>query len=248
MKWFKFYGQDWLTDLKIMKMKLEDRMCYITLLCLASSAEEGGLIRNCDENTLIELTHLSDEHYDNAKGCLKRYEALHCVTLGVTGDVTLLNFSRRQDENLSNAERQKKYRERLKITTKPRNTHNITQSNDSNARIEQNRTDKNRIDTTKAEASSAEIVKIIDLFKDVNPSYSKWYANKTQRAACKRLLDLHGLEKLQNIIPFLPASNKTPYIPNATTPLQLEDKWASIENAWAKKKIELKTKERNVII
>ena len=121
MKWFKFYGQDWLTDLKIMRMSIEDRLCFITLLCLASSEENGGIVKNCDEEALIQLTHLYEDPYDGvnevsrARGCLKRYEALHCVTLADNGDVTLLNFGRRQEENLSNAERQKNYRERQKF-------------------------------------------------------------------------------------------------------------------------------------
>lgn len=150
MKWFKFYGQDWLTDLKIRKMPIEDRLCFITLLCLASSQEEEGLIKDCDEHTLIELTGLYNDPYETnnqytrAIGCLKRYEALHCVTLHDNGDVTLLNFMRRQEENLSNAERQQKYRERLKTKTKSRNERYVTKSNDSNARIDKNRIDKNR--------------------------------------------------------------------------------------------------------
>lgn len=133
-------------------MSIEDKLCYITLLCLASAQEENGLIRNCDEDTLIQLTGFQDDPYDDdneytrAKGCLERYKALHCVTLADNGDVTILNFSRRQDENLCNAERQKKYRERLKISIKPRNDSNTDQSNDSNARVDKKRIDKKRVD------------------------------------------------------------------------------------------------------
>lgn len=150
MRWFKFYGQDWLTDLKVRRLSLEDKMCFITLLCLASTADEGGLVRNCDEFTLIELSNLRDNPYDDnneyrrAIGCLKRYEALQIVTLYDNGDVTVNNFERRQGENLSNAERQKAYRERLKTKPKERNDSNITRYNDSNARIEENRIEKNR--------------------------------------------------------------------------------------------------------
>jgi hypothetical protein len=150
MKWFKFYGQDWLTDMKIIKMSVEDRLCFITLLCLASAADEGGLVRDCDEETLIRLTNLHENPYDDnnevtrARGCLKRYAALQSVTLHDNGDVTVINFGRRQEENLSNAERQKRYRERLKTTTKSSNDSDVTQSNDSNARIDKNRIDKNR--------------------------------------------------------------------------------------------------------
>lgn len=154
MRWFKFYGQDWLTDLKVRRLSLEDKMCFITLLCLASTADESGLVRNCDELTLIELSNLrqnpydDDNEYNRAVGCLKRYEALQIVTLHDNGDVTVNNFERRQGENLSNAERQKAYRERLKTKPKERNARNVTRYNDSNARIEENRIDKNRTTTT----------------------------------------------------------------------------------------------------
>lgn len=150
MRWFKFYGQDWLTDLKVRKLSLEDKMCFITLLCLASTADEGGKVRNCDEVTLIELSNLRDNPYDTdneynrALGCLKRYEALQIVTLHDNGDVTVNNFEKRQGENLSNAERQKNYRERLKTMPKERNDSNVTRYNDSNARIEEKRIEKNR--------------------------------------------------------------------------------------------------------
>ena len=143
MRWFKFYGQDWLTDMKIRQMITEDKLCFVTLLCLASAADEGGLIRNCSEEQLINLTGLyynpydDENEYTRAQGCLKRYEALQTVTLHDNGDVTVNAFSKRQEENLSNAERQKKYRERLKIGKKKSNERYVTQSNDSNARIEE---------------------------------------------------------------------------------------------------------------
>ena len=128
-------------------MSLEDKMCFVTLLCLASSADEGGLIRDCDEDELITLSGIyadpreEEDSYTRAKGCLKRYNALQIVTLGDNGDVTVVAFAKRQGENLSNAERQKNYRERLKITKKKSNTSDVTRYNDSNARIEENRID-----------------------------------------------------------------------------------------------------------
>src|SRR5260221_6639676 len=111
MKWFKFYGQDWLTDLKIMSMSMEDRLCFITLLCLASSADEGGLIRGCTEEAIIRLSNIPDDSTsddspkDRAVGFLERCNALQTVTLACNGDVTLNHFQHRQEENLSNAER-----------------------------------------------------------------------------------------------------------------------------------------------
>lgn len=156
MKWFKFYGQDWLTDMKIMGMSMEDRLCYITLLSLASSSDNNGIVKACSEDALIRLSNIPNDNFhdinpaENARGCLKRYEALRCVTLHDNGDVTINNFERRQSEFLSNAERQKNYRERQKMANnivkkkvEKRNDSNAIRYNDSNARIEKNREDKN---------------------------------------------------------------------------------------------------------
>ncbi len=133
-------------------MSMEDRLCYITLLALASSADNNGTIKACNEDALIRLANIPEDvfhdvnPYENARGCLKRYEALQCVTLHDNGDVTINNFERRQSEFLSNAERQKNYRERQKMANNKvkknntkRNDSNVTQRNDSNARIEENR-------------------------------------------------------------------------------------------------------------
>lgn len=149
MKWFKFYGQDWLTDLKVMGMSMEDRLCFITLLCLASAADENGLIRNCSEDAIIRLSNIPDDPFhdtnpqEDARGFLERCNALQIVTLARNGDVTVNAFALRQGQNLSNSERQKKYRERLKIRKVDSNDSNVTLRNDSNARIDKNRIDKN---------------------------------------------------------------------------------------------------------
>lgn len=79
-----------------------------------------------------------------------------------------------------------------------------------------------------SEQSSQDIVEIIDMFKDINPSYKKWYGNKTQRGAIQRLLENNDKEFLYKIIALVPKTNKKEYMPVITTPLQLEDKLASL--------------------
>ncbi len=80
------------------------------------------------------------------------------------------------------------------------------------------------------------IVALIDSFEEVNPAYKKWYARPPQREAARRLIETHGLERLQWVIKMLPNSNQRPYFPTITTPLQLEDRWAQLEAAWGKEK------------
>lgn len=68
-----------------------------------------------------------------------------------------------------------------------------------------------------------EINEIISLFKEVNPSIGKYYANKTQRAAVARMLKEHGKENLESMIKVLPQVNARPFWPKSTTPIELEN-------------------------
>ena len=68
-----------------------------------------------------------------------------------------------------------------------------------------------------------EVLDVIDSFKCVNPSYKKYFGNKTQRAAAERLVKEHGLEKVLATIANLPELNARHYYPKSTTPLELEN-------------------------
>jgi hypothetical protein len=65
---------------------------------------------------------------------------------------------------------------------------------------------------------------LIDLFKDVNPSYERLFSNKTQRASLERLVKKFGYEKVERMIKFLPEIFGKPYAPQITTPYVLEQK------------------------
>lgn len=80
---------------------------------------------------------------------------------------------------------------------------------------------------------------IIDAWKPVNEFYLKFYKNKTQRQALLDIIKKVGKEKMMWVIVRLNRTNKLTYFPVATTPIQLRDKWSSIENAYVKKKVEL---------
>jgi len=64
---------------------------------------------------------------------------------------------------------------------------------------------------------------LIEKFKDVNPSYEKFFKVTTQRDALTRLVKKFGLEKVEHMIDTLPGTNAEQYAPTITTPLQLED-------------------------
>jgi len=71
---------------------------------------------------------------------------------------------------------------------------------------------------------------LIDYFKIINPSYKKFFSNKTQRSAVERLLKQHGVDKVKAMIDFSAQIRGERYAPVITTPLQLEDKLAQLIN------------------
>ena len=83
---------------------------------------------------------------------------------------------------------------------------------------------KDNKENAKASFAGKEINEIIDLFKNVNPSYEKFFRNTTQRGALERLVKKFGPGKVEEIISILPITNTKKYAPTITTPLQLEDK------------------------
>lgn len=80
-----------------------------------------------------------------------------------------------------------------------------------------------------SEQSSQDISRFIKLFESVNPSYEKFYGNKTQRSAVGRLLKKYGFEKSAGMVKYLPIINADKYAKGKSiTPLQLEDNLALI--------------------
>ena len=109
---------------------------------------------------------------------------------------------------------------------------------------------KDNIQRQKTIASQSDaglISELISSFKEVNPSFGRWYANTTQRGACDRLIATHGLEQVQKVLALLPKTNGMQYFPSITTPVQLEDKWAALSAAMLRKKGELETKKKILI-
>lgn len=92
-------------------------------------------------------------------------------------------------------------------------------------------------DKDTASQSDARIPVVINLFKEVNPSYSRLFGMPPQREAVERLLKTHGEEKLSSMIAFLPKSNATKFAPTITTPVQFEQRLGELV-AWSQKQKE----------
>lgn len=85
---------------------------------------------------------------------------------------------------------------------------------------------KERVKETTLDAPQSgagkEINVLIELFKEVNPSYEMLFRQKPQRAAIERMLKKWGIEKLESTIKALAGIINLPYAPKITTPCQLE--------------------------
>lgn len=88
-------------------------------------------------------------------------------------------------------------------------------------RIGKDRIGKDRLEDSD-DSSSPDIPIIIDLFKEVNPSYSRLFGNKTERQCVSRLLKTYGIDKLSEMVKSLPKIITQPYAPKITTPFEFE--------------------------
>lgn len=123
--WFKFYGQDFLTDPKMRQLTIVQRMMWITILCLASQTEDG-FIANLDEETLKELTGLQKYHdptdvegWDQGDGIFETLQKRYMITLHETG-VHVTHWQKRQGSMSTSYERVKKFRDKKKDLNEPK--------------------------------------------------------------------------------------------------------------------------------
>lgn len=126
------------------------------------------------------------------------------------------------------------YKKELKLLAK--NTSNVATSGipNGNQRETQDRLGKDRLgeDTNTDETSSSQIPILIKEFETINPASKKFYGNTTQRKACQDLIDNYGLDRVLTVISkTLPKTNGMQFFPTITTPLQLFEKWSTLEIA-----------------
>jgi len=137
-QWFKFYGQDFQSDPKMLRLNPTQRLMWVYLLCQASQTEDG-VIKNIDENMLKALSHLNPEReeWELADNVLEIFKNLKMIE--VKGDTILvINYRKHQERYLTDAEKQQRHRDKIKA------------SNDSHPdqgdEVTTNRVEENRID------------------------------------------------------------------------------------------------------
>lgn len=249
-QWFKFYGAEYLSDPKIENLTGNERSCWLTLLCMASSGSDNGVVEFLTTEILlkksgIEFNPYDTDEWDRCLGVLKKFERMKMIKMKDDGSIEVVNWGKRQEKTAQTPyERVKKYRENKAKMQNDNENDNGDNEND-NDRIEENRIEENRIDknkdTTKTKTKkkgtspfgkkfSVEGSEIIKAFESFNPACKRYYSNTTQRQACDDLIDIHTLERVLEVIKVLPKSNNQKYLPKITTPLQLLEKWSSLES------------------
>lgn len=164
--WFKFYGQEFLSDPKMLSLTALERSLWLTLLCLGSASDEEGVIKYIDEQKIKVLTNLSplDDEWDTEDGFLKHFEELGMIVLE-DKKITISNFNKRQEQHSESYERVKKFREKQK----QEGYSNVTVKRNDNAREEKNRIDKNRKEYRESSKSILTEVSFIEKLKEQFP-------------------------------------------------------------------------------
>lgn len=170
-KWFKFYGQEYLSDPKIERLTPTERSCWVTLLCMASTTD--GIIRFLTIETLLNRSGIQfdpyhPEEWEKGLGVLRKFQDLEMIRCAENGDITILNWSKRQETNLSDAERAKSYRDRKK------ERHVNVTDNVTNVTQEKSRIDKSRVEEREKPKASISFLEKVP--QEVLTAFSEEYS------------------------------------------------------------------------
>lgn len=100
------------------------------------------------------------------------------------------------------------------------------------------------------ENTSNEVALVLDLFKPIDPTYTRFFKNTTERNACKELLKTFSLEEIKLRIDFLQIYNKLPFISTYNKvykPSDLLRNWAIMEDNMVTAQNQKKTNFREII-
>lgn len=164
MRWFKFYGQDFLTDSKLMDFNCVERLLWVYILSIANAEDKNGIIPHLTEEKLFRYANISSEEDRKlGKGILQKLidnKMLKMITDDDNKMITdddnddnkylVINWKKLQNKNLSGYERVKKYRsKKARIINLNINKHDNTNDNvhdNTNDNINKTRLDKTRLD------------------------------------------------------------------------------------------------------
>lgn len=240
--WFKFYGGEYLSDPKIECMNSTERSCWITLLSLANASSVPGIIEYLTPEVLLRKSGVEQgsEEWTRSLKVLEKFVTMKMIKKNDNGGIEILNWSKRQDSNMNATERSRKFRLKERLNSK---LETLETERNENETLEENRIDKKREKREGTYVPPLEINKVIESFKEINPtSYKRWFGNKTERSASQDLILTYGLVKVLEVVSILPEVNQIAWMPTITSPYKLLVKWSDLMASIAKKKNEREQK------
>lgn len=155
MDWFKFYGKDFMVDPKIRRLSAIHQLMYVYMLCYASTTDDG-VIEYLTEDILAAHCNLTplDEDYKKTRNFITTVKNMGMVD--VVGDsITVIKYLSRQQRQMTDAERAKRYRDRKKEQDSDvRHEDNVTNVTIDKSRVDKNRIDKNHYSSPSGDGSS----------------------------------------------------------------------------------------------
>lgn len=167
-QWFKFYGAEYLSDPKMDRLTVQERSCWVTLLCIAS--QTNGIIKFLSVEGLLNKSGIHFDPYDssiwdNSQNVLRNFEQYEMILIHKNGSVEIKNWEKRQEHNLTVAERVAKSRANKKDVT----------INVTDVTTEENRREENR---RERDNSSLKYLKEIPE-SDLSEFYSRFDCSKS---------------------------------------------------------------------
>ena len=100
-----------------------------------------------------------------------------------------------------------------------------------------------------AKQASQDITSVIKEMETIDPRNKLFYGNKTQREACRFLIEEYSLESVLSAVNFYinPRHPKIKYLPTITTPCNLRDKWQQLLMLIERKHADLEEVKNNFI-
>lgn len=243
-KWFKFYGQEYLSDPKIERLTPTERSCWLSLLCIGSLTD--GRIRFLTVETLlhksgIQFDPYNPEDWERALGVLLKFQNLEMIQCHENGDILIINWEKRQEMSLTGAERVRRYREKKKNTANNIVIDDCVTGHVTNVTPEEKRIEENTLGETEV-SQEFEIVKdetdspVKPTKFDPQPVYSlfhqvlgvetlPWKKDKTQRLAAENLTKRYKLVKIKSALEYAKENEDREYIPQILSPWDLDQKW-----------------------
>jgi hypothetical protein len=192
--------------------------------------KEGQLITGRDK--LSEITSIPTSTIEDILAYLEKSQ--HQIQQQKTTKfrlITILNWKEYQNPT-------------PKATTKQQQS-NIKPTHTRMYKNEKN--DKKYLGNGQAVAEKDKINSTISLFKEVNPTYERLFANKSQRSAVERLISKFGEDKIAATINELPKIINLPYAPRITTPIELERDIGKLVAFYNQQKLKGQSKKSTII-